>query len=219
MKEKITLDKTKNEVHKIVCRNCDNTTNHLVCSSIENYWSNEDIQGHDTYEMVRCSGCDSISFRVTSGNSEDWHVNSAGYQEYDETEELYPNRLMGRTPLQDIYSLPIKIRSIYQETHAALCAKLNILASIGIRSLVEAVCSEKLAKGRVLEKKIDDLVLKGVLTKGNSEILHRTRLLGNKATHETEVPSEAELDVAFDIVENLIETVYIIPRKAELLKK
>lgn len=218
MTKEIILDKTKGEIRDVVCNRCDNTTNHLVCNSVRFEWGNDDIQGIDTHEIIRCLGCDSISFRASSHNSEDYYQDDEGNFIHPTTEEIYPSRLMGRTPLEDIYSLPDKIRAIYKETHAALCTKLKILAGVGIRALVEAVCSEEKAKGRTLEKKIDDLVKKEVLTKKNAEVLHRTRLLGNKAAHETKAPLDSELDVAFDIVENLLETVYIIPKKAERLK-
>ncbi len=125
--------------------------------------------------------------------------------------------MMGRVLMENLYFLPIKVRHIYQETHSAICTKQNILAGIGVRALVEAVCSEKKAEGFTLEKKIEDLVMKGVLTENNAAVLHKTRLLGNKAAHETEPPSDWELGVGFDIAENLIETVYIIPKKAEKL--
>lgn len=219
MSKKITLDKTKDEIREVVCNHCDNTTNHLVCSSIEIFWGNDDIQGVDIYEMIQCSGCNSISFRISSSNSDDVDQDINGDLIHPETVEIYPNRLMGRTALEDIYSLPEKIRSIYKETHTALCTKLKILAGIGIRALIEAVCSEEKTKGGTLEKRIDDLVIKEVLTKRNADILHKTRLLGNEAAHEIKAPSDLELDVAFDIVENLLETVYIIPKKAERLKK
>ncbi len=215
--KKIALDKTKDQIHKVVCKLCDTETNHKVCSSVELHWGNEDIQGADEYEIIRCLGCDQISFRISSSNSEDMDVDAEGNIIHPETEEIYPSRLMGRTALEDIYSLPEKVRSIYVETHAALCTKLKILAGIGIRALVEAVCSEKSAQGQNLEEKIEDLVLKEVLTKKNATVLHQTRLLGNRAAHEIKAPSDAELDVAFDIVENLLETVYIIPKKAERL--
>ncbi len=219
MSKEITLDKTKDEIRGVVCTRCDIETNHRVCSSVEFGWGNDDIQGVDAYEIIRCLGCDSISFRFSSRNSEDFYEDDEGnYISSDGTVEIYPSRLMGRTALEDIYSLPDKVRSIYKETHTALCTKLKILAGIGIRSLVEAVCSEKAAAGRSLEEKIDDLVAKEVLTKINAAILHKTRLLGNEAAHEVKAPSDAELDVAFDIVENLLETVYIIPKKAERLK-
>ncbi|MCX6756070.1 MAG: DUF4145 domain-containing protein [Candidatus Nomurabacteria bacterium] len=220
MSKEITLDETKDKIREVVCINCDNTTNNIVCSSIKSHWgdSSDDIQGIDIYEIIRCLGCDEISFRVSSSNSEDYEPDNDGNCIYNYREEIYPNRLMGRTALQDRYSLPEKIRSIYIETHKALCTKLKIISGIGIRALVEAVCSEKKTKGRNLEKKIDDLVTKEVLTKNNATILHKTRLLGNEAAHEIKAPTDAELEVAFDIVENLLETVYIIPKKAERLK-
>lgn len=217
MEEEIVLDKTKDKIRKIVCNRCDTETNHIVCSSVESNWGNEDIQGTDTHEIIRCSGCNSISFRASSVNSEDFDVDDEGHYCALETEQIYPNRLMGRTALNEIYSLPDKVRLIYKETHAALCTKLKILAGVGIRALIEAVCLEEAAKGRTLEKKIDDLVLKDVLTKRSAAVLHRTRLLGNQAAHEIKIATDDELDVAFDIVENLLETVYIIPKKVERL--
>ena len=218
MTKNITSDKSRGETRQVVCNRCDNRTNHLVCSSVERRWGDDDIQGVDIYEIIRCSGCDTVSFRIGSSNSEDYALDEKGEYFHPETEEIYPSRLMGRTALEDLYSLPEKVRAIYKETHDALCTKLKILAGIGIRALVEAVCSEEQAEGETLEKKIDDLVKKEVLTKRNAEVLHRTRLLGNKSAHITRASSDSELDVAFDIVENLLETVYIIPKKAEKLK-
>jgi len=218
MSKKIVLDKTRKQVREVVCNRCDNQTNHIVCSSLELSWGNDDIQGVDVYEIIRCSGCDSVSFRIGSSNSDDFEQDDDGNYSHPETEEIYPSRLMGRTALEEIYSLPDKVRLIYRETHIALCTKLKILAGVGIRALVEAVCLEETASGRTLEEKINDLVIKEILTKKNALILHKTRLLGNIATHEAKAPSDTELDVAFDIVENLLETVYIIPKKAERLK-
>jgi hypothetical protein len=220
MTEKIYYDKTKGEVREAVCSRCDALTKHEVCSSTSVWWDEKsvDIQGNDVYEIIRCRGCDQVSFRTAATNSEDMDQDEEGEIFHPEKVELYPSRIMGRTPLKEEHILPEKVRSIYKETHSALCAKLKILAGVGIRALVEAVCSQESAKGRNLEGKIADLIKKEVLTKKNADILQKTRLLGNRAAHETKTPSDEELDVAFDIVENLLETVYIIPKKAERLK-
>ena len=100
-----------------------------------------------------------------------------------------------------------------------MCARLNILAGIGIRALVESVCREKDAQGRKLEIKIDDLVTKGVLTHSSAETLHSTRVLGNKSAHELIAATDDELDIAMDIVESLIKTVYVIPQKSKRLSR
>lgn len=218
MTKKIILDETKDKTREVVCDRCDNTTNHTVCSSVTFYWDNDGIDGYDIHEIIRCLGCDSISFRISSSNSDDYDVDEEQKFVYHETVQIYPRRMMGRSALADIYSLPEKVRAVYKETHAALCAELKILAGVGIRALVEAVCFEKQANGANLEKKIDDLVVKEVLTKQNAQILHQTRLLGNLVAHEAKILKDVELDLAFDIVENLLETVYIVPKKAERLK-
>ena len=136
-----------------------------------------------------------------------------------ETVTLYPSRIMDRTPLEDDYILPDIIRSIYKETHTALSAGLKILAGIGIRALIEAICKVESANGGNLEQRINDLLAKNILTPKSASILHDTRFLGNQSAHEIIAASDTELEIAFDIVENLLEQVYIIPRKAERLKK
>ena len=218
--KKITSKKVNNETRKIVCGHCNVKTNHKVHASVEFFWDETDIavQGYDLYEIVSCLGCDTLSFRLASTNSEDVEIDEKGNYSYPEIEEIYPSRLIGRPPLKEQYSLPEKIRVIYKETHAALSSKLKILAGVGIRALVESICSEEKAVGSNLKERIDDLVKKNVLTPKNAETLHKTRFLGNRSAHEVESATDSELEVAFDILENLLETVYIIPQKAKGLK-
>jgi len=59
----------------------------------------------------------------------------------------------------------------------------------------------------------------GVLTKDGADILHSLRNMGNDAAHEVKPHSEVELNVAFDVVENLLENVYLLPQKAKKLPK
>jgi hypothetical protein len=220
MEKEFSENKTKGESRTVDCRRCNGQTNHTVCNSLGLAWEDygANLQGTENYEIIRCLGCDNISFRIGFSNSEDIEYDLEGNSFYPETEKLYPSRLKSRTSLTDADSLPRKIRYVYTETHAALRIKLRILAGIGIRTLIEAVCLEEGAKGKNLKTKINDLVKKEVLTKKNATILHKTRFLGNRTAHEIKPPSDPELDVAFDIVENLLETVYIIPEKAEQLK-
>lgn len=219
------LDKSVGKIYKVPCSSCDLKTNHVVVKSVENYWSQSDyssyeISGLEKFEIVKCQGCENYSFRLTTSNSEDvTYDERTGEIEYLEDEHIYPNRLEGRKQLHSAYYLPSEIQSIYKETHGALCSKSNILAGAGIRTIAESVCKEKGAQGANLEKKIDNLSTKGVLTSQEAATLHSTRILGNRTVHEIIAPTDEELDVAMDIVENIIKTVYIIPRKAERLKK
>ncbi len=220
LKKKITVEKTREEIPKVACSRCNIKTNHKVLSTIKLFWDETkyEVQGIDLYETISCLGCEELSFRLTSSNSQEVEMDEDGKYINPETEELYPNRLVGRPPLREQYSLPEKIRSMYKETHAALSSKLKILAGIGIRALIEAVCIEEKAEGADLKKRIDSLVEKGVLTQSSATTLHKTRFLGNRSAHEIEAAMDEELGVAFDILENLLMTVYIIPKKAKNLK-
>lgn len=215
-------NKNKGKFYKLACRNCNAITNHKVLTSVVSNWDlgEVDVQGRDEFEVVECLGCDWLSFRLASTNSEgnNSYNEETGEMEYETDEKLYPSRIAGRKEIESSYLLPPETLKIYKETHNALCSKLRILAGIGIRALVESVCREKGADGSSLENKIDDLVNKGLLTRENAKALHATRLLGNKLAHEIIDSKDEELEIAMDIVENLLGNVYIIPEKAKRLK-
>lgn len=220
LKQKITIEKPRKEIPKVACGRCNTKTNHKVLSAVKLFWDETEyqIQGMNLFETISCLGCEEISFRLTTSNSDNVEQDEDGNYIYPETEELYPNRLVGRPPLIEQYFLPEKIRSMYKETHSALSSKLKILAGIGVRALIESVCVEEKAEGADLKKRIDSLVEKGILTQNSAVTLHKTRFLGNKSAHEIEAATDEELGVAFDILENLLMTVYIIPKKAKNLK-
>ena len=179
----------------------------------------EGFQSEDVYQIVQCQGCDSVSFRKSRSDSEDHIDDGINDIRYFESVELYPSRVAGRHKLRQVHFLPYTISRVYAETHSALCNKQPILAGIGIRALVETVCKEKAAIGFTLEKKIDNLVENGVLTHMGAETLHSTRILGNEAAHEVKPHSEETLNLAMDVVEHMLNDVYILPADTSKLPK
>jgi hypothetical protein len=141
----------------------------------------------ESYEIVTCLGCEDVSFRKNWKSSDDDDVDQNGEVFPANHPELFPPRRAGRKRLKREENLPSSVRNIYHEVHLAISNNQRVLAGIGIRALVEAVCAQKKATGGNLEKKIDDLAAKNVLTASAAEILHRTRLLGNMAAHEVRV--------------------------------
>lgn len=216
----VELNKSQNLELEAPCTKCSGKTTHKVLVSVDvrgeetvGDWS---LQWCDDYQIVECGGCKTKSFRNVSSNSEDYYQISETETEYDELELLYPSRIEGRTTLEsEEHYLPVKVRSIYKETLGALNNNSPILAGIGLRALIETICKEKNAEGRNLYKKIDDLVVKQILTPTGSSILHRIRTLGNDAAHEVKPHSEKQLGLAMDIVEHVLNDVYIIPTKVE----
>lgn len=222
MKRDITVEVEENPESGelwIFCASCESGTSHHVLTQCDYQETINDPhfehQAWETFQVVQCGGCKRLSFRKTHTDTESEELNEFGQLSLKETEELFPKRLHGRKGLRETYRLPVSVRAIYVETKKAIGNDMNILAGVGIRALVESVCQDVSASGGNLKEKIDDLVLKGVMTSSGSDILHSLRLLGNESVHEIKPQEEDVLDTAFDVVEHLLNTVYIIPEKAD----
>lgn len=116
--------------------------------------------------------------------------------------------------MDDDYLLPTNLQRIYSETLRSLNSGLNVLAGIGVRAIVETICKDKSASGRDLFAKINDLVTQGVLTQDGADILHKLRTLGNEAAHEVKPHSNTQLGLALDVIDHLLQGVYILPHHA-----
>jgi hypothetical protein len=216
----VSLNGTQDRERWIACSECDSQTCHKVLVSANTYRDfGPNLEYWYQYEIVQCQGCWTISFLKNWQSSDDIYLDDDGKPKLNGHEELYPGRVAGRHKLRNSQYLPSQIFIIYNETHSALCNKLYVLAGVGIRALIEVVCKNKSAKGSDLEKKIDNLVTIGVLTTDGASILHSLRIMGNQAAHEVKPHSETDLNIAFDVVEHLLEGVYLLPQKAKKLPK
>ena len=198
---------------KAPCEKCSCTTNHDILFEFDNSGQNEDIIWWEYYQVIRCRGCESIAFRKTSSSTEDLDSHGSPIKDVG----IYPPRIANRRLIKGYWYLPEKVRTVYLEIHKALAMGAVILGGIGIRAIVEAVCKDRCPTGKNLEKKIDALAQNGYLSKDRADFLHGTRLMGNIAAHEVTPPKTEVLETALDIVDNLLQTVYILPKKRELL--
>lgn len=206
------------KTQKIFCDACRKETNHNpVFSQVVHdeelpedglpygyhYW------GTTTHILFQCLGCDNITY------CQSFHDPSMVHEINDElipysTRSYYPpstraefiNSLL-------INKLPSKISNLYKEVKAAIENKLYILASAGLRAIIEGTyIDKKLSQQRDLEKKIDNLFKEGLLTKNDAERLHSIRFLGNNAIHELDTPKENQIKIALDIVNHYLKSIY-----------
>jgi hypothetical protein len=203
---------------QVLCAKCTGQTTHKVLASV-----NVDGQdGHDRhqffwserYQTIQCLGCKTISFRKQWEDSESYDRGYNGELVADVSEALYPPRLAGLRGLgMERHMLPSIVIEIYDETLTALSNSQPVLAGIGLRALLEAVCKEKKAAGSNLNDKIDALVTQAVLTPSGATLLHKIRSLGNAAAHEATPHTDSQLSLAMSVVEHLLQDVYILPEK------
>lgn len=202
---------------KVLCSTCKHATNHevLFSNDVHDSTPDGDIEFWSSEQVIKCCGCDEVSFRKTSQCTEDFDYATG---EMTLTEYLYPNRAEGRLPMEGHDSFPIKTRRIYGETIKALNQNAFILSAIGLRALIESICVEQKTKSKTLAKGIDELAQSGLLSTKQAEFLHAHRFMGNAAAHEMVAPKATELIGALDIAETLLKTIYILPELADSIK-
>lgn len=192
------------------CSLCDRETWHSIMFS-HKIGENEEYHASIFYEVIQCCGCETISFRrryvdyemaYPLDNSDEWYV----------PEEInnYPSILQGHKELEYVWHLPKEVKAIYLQSLQAMKDNSNILAGIGLRATIEAICNERnIAKG-TLEKRIDKLASQGFISKKDAERLHAIRFLGNDAAHEIKISSQSNLLIALRIIEHLLVNIYIL---------
>ena len=208
----------KAKFSKVHCSECRKVTNHDVLASKDFSGEVEEagIQWWETYEIIQCRGCDEVSFRRTSANTEDVDFYTG---KLEETERLYPNPTETRQPMEGYDELPAKTRRVYREVLKALSHGTPILAAIGLRAVIESVCLDQNTKSRSLAKGIDELAELGHLSKTQATFLHKHRFMGNVAAHAIVAPKAEHLIAALDIAETLLRTIYVLPTLAKSLDK
>lgn len=206
------------KVVKMPCIDCGGSSkNHTVLAetsqtSTDDYGSPD---GQTDYQICQCGGCDRISFREYAIYEYDVNVHG----EYNATITTYPQVSRQEYVAVGIAELPEAVGRIYAETISALNAGAVTLGGGGLRAIVEAICLDQKVQGRNLQERIDDLVAKKLLAEPQAQWLHEERYIGNAALHELLPPSAQEVKDGLKIVEGLMQTIYVLPKHAEKLRK
>ncbi len=219
----IKENEKKDEIIYVQCVDCKTTTRHKILLSYDIHNNIGDII-IDSYQIIQCQGCMDINFRHLNLDIIDLEPNGRNIE--TETEKLYSERSeIQIKEIKEIKGISKNIDIIYRQTIKSFNNQLYILTAVGLRAIVEGLCVNLGFTKDVDKKKFSDLYgkinglyEKGYLSKEFSEILHKLRFLGNKAVHELSEPSESELQLAIEIIEHILESVYIISQKGEELQ-
>jgi hypothetical protein len=195
---------------KSYCLRCDFNTNH---KEIHNHRirSNDEYYDYSVdYIIVQCLGCERISFREEFTDIESAFPDENGNWTPDISVEIYPKKLRIKHTLENIHILPNRIKTVYEEAIKAYNSDCFILTGVAFRAIIEAICLEEDIPGGNLQKKINALVRKKLITEKESSRLHSIRFIGNDSVHEMKIPNEESLRIVLNIVEHLLNNIYLI---------
>ena len=199
------------KILRSVCIECKGDRNHRVLAR-EQVSYDQDYHASSIYMILRCLGCDNLSFRQDYEDYEQGNANSDadGGWEYPVEIKIFPKYIAGHVGLDRPYAIPGLVRKIYLQTLSAIKEDATILVGLGLRAIIEAVCNDLTVTGSNLEKRINSLSSRGHISKKDAERLHAIRFLGNDAAHDIKEAVRSQVDVALRIVEHLLTSVYIL---------
>lgn len=206
---------TKNiEPVKSPCSECRRPTLHdIKCKHTEN--GGEEYNCAIYYMVIQCRGCEKTSFRYVFKDYENAFPISDDEWDVPETVEVYPKFIKDHHELDGGHYVPEIVREVYEESLVAIQEDARILAGLGLRGTIEAICNNLEIKGKTLEVRISKLAEQGLISKKDAGRLHAIRFLGNDAAHDIKKPSGRQIEIALKIIEHLIVTVYVLEAEAE----
>lgn len=199
------------------CNECGGERNHGLVHSESTTWSEEDygVSGTDTYEMLRCLGCDRIQLRHRSCFSE----------EEGERVQYFPPSIFRKSPgWISAFHFGLNkdeafVRDLLLEIYSALQNNQPRLAAMGVRALLEHVMIAKVGDQGSFAKNLGIFEAKGFVSRIQREHLEAILEAGHAAMHRGYKPSQPDLITLVDIAESIVETVYLQGTTVESLRR
>ena len=111
------------------------------------------------------------------------------------------------------------IKSLMQEVYFGLQKEMRALPSMGLRSVVDVVCNDLIGDVGGFTPKLKQLVERKHITPKHKALLETAIDVGHASIHRGHFPELKDLRVARDIINHLLEEVYILTPQSEDLKK
>jgi len=114
-------------------------------------------------------------------------------------------------------TLPAKIHEMLLEVRYALQKELSALPSMGLRSVIDMVCNNQVGDIGSFAEKLHNLEEKRVITPKKKKIIETALEVGHASIHRAHFPTAKNLQVVMDIVDHLLEELYVLDKTSESL--
>ena len=178
------------------------------------------ISGATLHELLKCAGCDFVSLRQTEWFSE--HYDDSG-QPVPEV-RYFPHASLRRFPqwlpqLECDNSSAEFVPRLLRQIYSALDAGSYELATMGIRSVLDMAVVDHDDDEGFFGEKLSRLEERGRIAKKQVEELKTLFDLGSASIHRGFAPTRQQVLDALDIVEPLIQSLYLHPNQTAKLAR
>ena len=199
------------KVFSAPCNDCGRKTDHVVLKSHTSSGADQKSETwwETRYDMMECCGCHFISLKRTFS-----------FSEYDEPEvEYFPPPVSRRKPEWALRFLPSGLRELTSEIYSALHANNRRLATMGARAMLDMAIVDSVGDVGTFHDKLDALQSKGLIAEQQRQFVEAALEIGHAAGHRGHCPTAENLNLAMDIVENILQQIYVLPHAVVELKK
>jgi hypothetical protein len=169
----------------------------------------------DTYALLSCCGCSTISlghqFRWSDGSLDHtYYPSPVSRKAPDWVQWLAIGMTSHSKEESDIGGL---LKEIYQSVDGGQ----HRLAAMGIRALLEQVMILKVGDLNTFNEKLDEFQKQGYISLLQRDAMRATLDVGDAAMHRAFKPTEVDLKVALDIVEGVLSPIFSHKEAADKL--
>lgn len=197
-----------NDIVKADCDDCGHDRNHRVLQEERRSASAEENYA-EVHQIIECCGCERRSFCHTIEDYDAGWMDEYGDFQYPSTISIYPQVYTEVKILERTWNIPKEIRGIYEETFKAVESRSYIMAGVGLRAIIEGICTDKKVSGRTLDVRISNLAKNKIITDADASFLHGIRFAGNDAAHGLKALSARQVLIGLRIVNGLLYGLYL----------
>lgn len=201
------MSEGEQETKRILCNNCNDYTHHYLRARCSRPHPRTPEEVEVRASIWSCAGCDEETFELCWAYRDD---DDDGFQPryYPERDSIQPKLFRKLNP---------RLSRLYSEVIASFNVGSLLLCTVGLRALLEGICSDKGLTDGNLECKIDGLI-NFINSPNLIEALHAYRFAGNAAAHELEAIESIDARQAIDVMEDLLKFLYELDYKASQMK-
>lgn len=212
------MSESNSEVIQSHCNGCMKERDHHVLHTRKHRFDAEgpELKGvfwENTYYMVECCGCHTVSIQLAEFFSEAANIGDPGTRVTHSPPPAY------RPFPHWIDNVPQHIRHLHEEVYKACTVDARALATMGIRAIIDEVGTDKLFDCLTFKLKVDKLCEKGLISEGRKKVLLEAFDTGSAAAHRAYCPPPDVLADLLDIAEHLLMDMYVLEDIAIKLSK
>lgn len=207
----MSQDESKRKLH---CNSCAGERWHLLLHQVQKSWQEDDEPGNFyeeicDYMLAECSGCEEVSLHT------EWRSSSSS----EVILSRWPPKISRKEPrwlfsllVSENFNNPYKYEFL-KEIYIALSNNNLRLAVIGVRALLEQVMIESVGDQKSFKENLNKFMENGYISRVQKDTIVPVLEAGHASMHRGFKAKKAEVEALVDVVENIIESIYINHQK------